>query len=379
MAVSTSAVYNFGSGPGMMPSQVLQQAQREMLNWTNSGHSVWEMPFTGSQFQAIADQAREDLRQLLQVPDHFRILFMQGGASAQFSLIPMNLLKQRGRADYVDTGHWSAKAINEARRYCSVGVAASSQEEGYRSIPDFDRWQLSPDAGYCHITSNETVNGVQYPDFPDTGTVPLVADMTSDFLSRPIDFNRFGLVYAGAQKNIGPAGLTIVIIREDLIREPMATTPSAFSYQVIDSCNGRFNTPLTYGVYLAGLVFKWLLAEGGVAAMARLNQNKSGLLYRAIDHSDFYHCGVEEGFRSTMNHCFGVVDSSLTSVFLQQAEAEGLLYLTGHPAAGGVRASVYNAMPLQGVEALIEFMDRFAVQAGSSACRQALNSGAKLR
>ncbi len=355
-------VYNFGSGPGMMPPIVLQQAQAEMLNWQGTGMSVWEMPFTGSRFQEIADEAKQDLRELLNIPENFQILLMQGGASAQFSLVPMNLLRDVSSADYIDTGHWSAKAIKEGSRYCRVNVAASAEASGYRAIPALDQWQLDKKAGYCHITSNETANGLQYPHFPscfNNESVPLVADMTSDFLSKPIDFERFGLVYAGAQKNIGPAGLTIVVIREDLIREPMMTTPSAFSYKTINDNNGRFNTPLTYGVYLAGLVFKHLKASGGLEQVQALGQQKSERLYQAIDQHGFYSCEVEPAFRSTMNHCFTLGDPSQTDDFIAAAHQRGLINLTGHPATGGIRASVYNAMPLAGVEALIDFMQEY--------------------
>jgi phosphoserine aminotransferase len=347
-------IYNFGSGPGMMPPEVLQQAQQEMLSWNGSGISIMEMPFTGSEFQTIADQARQDLRDLLMVPDNFHILFMQGGASAQFSLVPMNLLANttKTQVDYIDTGYWSKKAIVEAKRYCTVNVVHRSE-----NINAFN-----PMANYCHITTNETADGTQWHQLPDTGMVPLIADMSSDFLSRPIDFSRFGLIYAGAQKNIGPAGLTIVLIREDLIQEPIATTPSAFSYKVVADTNGRFNTPLTHAIYVAGLVFQYCKKMGGIAAIAQLSRVKSQRLYQAIEQSDFYRCLQPVHLRSRMNVCFELVDKSLTELFLQRAQDRGLVNLAGHSAQGGIRASLYNAMPMAGVVALAQFMADFALE-----------------
>ncbi|MEH6579238.1 MAG: 3-phosphoserine/phosphohydroxythreonine transaminase [Amphritea sp.] len=362
--MAINRIYNFGSGPGMMPAEVLQQAQAELLSWQQRGISVWEMPFTGETFQTIAEQAKQDLRELLAIPPQYRILFMQGGASAQFSLVPMNLLGGKRRADYVETGHWSSKAIIEGQRYCRVSVAASGVDTAFSVIPPRRDWQLDPAAAYCHITSNETANGVQYSEIPDIGKVPLVADMTSDFLSRPIDFDRVDLIYAGAQKNIGPAGLTIVVIREDLIQPPMPTTPSAFSYKVVNETHGRFNTPLTYAIYLAGLVFKHLKQIGGLSRVSRFNQQKSVRLYRAIDSSDFYHCPVALAYRSKMNICFTLADPTLDNLFLARAEEQGLLNLRGHPAMGGVRASLYNAMPDVGVAALEQFMAEFASRYG---------------
>ncbi len=369
--MSEKVVYNFGSGPGMMPPPVLQQAQAEMTGWQGSGVSVWELPFTGDEFQTIADRAKRDLRELLAIPDHFHILFMQGGASAQFSLVPLNLLPtnlqgEDSRADYIETGHWSRKAIAEGRRYCRIHIAASGERSGFTQVPPKEQWQLDPGAAYCHITTNETANGLQYHGMPDTGAVPLVADMTSDFLSRPIDFDRFGLVYAGAQKNIGPAGLTIVVVREDLIDEPLPATPSAFSYKIQHETNGRFNTPLTYGIYLAGLVFKHLKALGGMSAIETHNERKSRRLYSAIDDNPFYSCPIDPEHRSRMNLCFTLADPALDHQFLEQAKAQGLINLTGHPATGGVRASLYNAMPESGVEALVNFMNEFSVRYGDN-------------
>lgn len=357
---ATGPVYNFAAGPGTMPGEVLCQAREELLERGRSGMSVMEMPFTGEAFQAIQRQAVQDLRELLDIPDHYQVLFLQGGASAQFALLPMNLLPRGGRADYLDSGYWSRKAMAEGGRYARIRVAASGAAYGYRCIPRQAEWQLDPDAGYCHITSNETVDGLAYSWLPDTGGVPLVADMTSDFLSRPLAIERYGVIYAGAQKNIGPAGLTVVIVRDDLLHSARPETPSVFNYRVQAESEGRFNTPLTYAIYLAGLVFRWLKRQGGLSAIAARNRRKSERLYEAIDASQRYVCRARQEDRSPMNVCFDLADASLTAEFLAQAQRRGLLHLQGHPARGGVRASLYNAMPEQGVDALIEFMRDFA-------------------
>ncbi|MCE9665783.1 3-phosphoserine/phosphohydroxythreonine transaminase [Halomonas sp. M5N1S17] len=359
---SPDAVYNFAAGPGMMPREVLQQAREELLDGQRSGMSVMEMPFTGEAFQAIQQQARQDLRELLGVPADYRILFLQGGASAQFALLPMNLLPAGAKADYLDTGHWSRKAIAEGGRYVRINVAASGEAHDYRRIPAQATWRLDPEAGYCHITSNETADGLAYHWLPNTGMVPLVADMTSDFLSRPLAVERFGVIYAGAQKNIGPAGLTIVIIRDDLLRRARPETPSVFNYRLQAESNGRVNTPLTHAIYIAGLVFRWLKRQGGLGVMAERNRRKSARLYDAIDGSGFYVCHPRSMDRSPMNVCFHLADDALTGKFLQSASAQGLLNLQGHPATGGVRASLYNAMPEAGVDALIAFMQAFALR-----------------
>lgn len=354
-------IYNFGSGPGMMPPEVLQQAQQEMLSWNGSGISIMEMPFTGSEFQQIADRARQDLRDLLMVPDNFQILFMQGGASAQFSLVPMNLLADTAKTqvDYIDTGYWSRKAIVEAKRYCTVNVVQGREDINELAIENIKTF--NPMANYCHITTNETADGTQWHHLPDTGAVSLIADMSSDFLSRPIDFSRFGLIYAGAQKNIGPAGLTIVLIRDDLIREPIATTPSVFSFKVVADTNGRFNTPLTHAIYMAGLVFQYCKKIGGITAIEQLSKAKSQHLYQMIEQSDFYRCLQPVNLRSRMNVCFELVDNQLTELFLTMAQGRGLINLAGHSALGGIRASLYNAMPIAGVVALEHFMADFAL------------------
>lgn len=355
-------IYNFGSGPGMMPPEVLQQAQQEMLSCNGSGMSIMEMPFTGADFQQIADRARQDLRELLRVPNNFQILFMQGGASAQFSLVPMNLLTNNDnpQVDYIDTGYWSRKAIVEAKRYCNVNVVSTCQSQTALNIAKMG--SFNPMASYCHITTNETADGIQLHQLPDTGAVPLIADMSSDFLSRPIDFSRFGLIYAGAQKNIGPAGLTIVLIRDDLIQEPIATTPSAFSFKVVADSHGRFNTPLTHAIYMAGLVFQYFKKIGGIPAIEKLSQVKSQRLYQAIDQTNFYRCLQPVNVRSRMNVCFELVNKQLTELFLLMAQKRGLINLGGHSALGGIRASLYNAMPVAGVEALENFMSDFELE-----------------
>ncbi len=355
-------IYNFGSGPGMMPPEVLQQAQQEMLSWNGSGISIMEMPFTGAVFQQIADRARQDLRDLLMIPDNFQILFMQGGASAQFSLVPMNLLANttKPQVDYMDSGYWSRKAIVEAKRYCTVNVVPAVQSAEDLTIANLN--SFNPMANYFHITTNETADGSQFHKLPDTRTVPLIADMSSDFLSRPIDFSRFGLIYASAQKNIGPAGLTIVLIRDDLIREPIATTPSAFSFKVVAETNGRFNTPLTHAIYMAGLVFQYFKKIGGIKAIEQLSRTKSQRLYQAIEKTKFYRCLQPVNIRSRMNVCFELADSQLTELFLTMAQERGLINLDGHSARGGIRASLYNAMPIAGVEALENFMTDFALE-----------------
>lgn len=352
-------IYNFAAGPAVMPASVLAQAQREFLNWNVSGISMLEMPFTGDAFKALLKQTRDSLRTLLKIPDNYHILMMHGGASAQFSLVPLNLLGGADRADYIETGYWSRKTILEASRYCTVNIAASSSTTGFDRMPE--TWRLDPSAAYCHITSNETANGVQFYNMPDTNGLPLVADMTSDFLSKPIDIQRYGLIYAGAQKNIGPAGLTIVIVRDDLLGRTNPTTPVVFNYQHQVKADSMLNTPLTFAIYITELVLRWMTEMGGVAAMERNSEQRSTRLYQAIDASaGFYHCSVQSAYRSRMNVCFTLANDALTPLFLTLAADECLLNLKGHPMAGGVRASLYNAMPDAGVAALIRFMQYFA-------------------
>lgn len=351
--------YNFAAGPGVMPTVVLEQARREFLDWNKSGISLLETPFSGVSFKELMRETRNSLRQLLAIPDNYEILFMHGGASAQFSLVPLNLLGKQASADYVETGYWSAKTMLEAGRYCEVRVAASSAATGFDRMPD--AWQVDSQAAYCHITSNETANGVQFHYDPETGDVPLVADMTSDFLSRPVEISRYGLIYAGAQKNIGPAGLTLVIVRKDLLGRADIATPSVFNYCLQAEADSMLNTPLTFAIYLAGLVFRWIESQGGLEMMAQNSFRRSARLYQLIDDSDgFYCCRVQSAHRSYMNICFSLASYALTEKFLAEAEVSGLYHLKGHSMTGGIRASLYNAMPDEGVEALMLFMRHFA-------------------
>jgi len=359
-----SRVYNFSAGPAMVPAAVLQQAKDEMLDWQGCGMSVMEMSHRGKEFMSIAAQAEADLRELLNLPANYKVLFLQGGASAQFSMIPMNLLHGKTQADYINTGEWSKKAIAEAKRYTQVNVAASAEASRFTSIPPRAEWQLNPDAAYVHYTPNETIGGVEFHEVPDTQGVPLVADMSSTILSRPIEVSKFGMIYAGAQKNIGPAGMAIVIIREDLIGEPLPGTPSMFNYKIHVENESMYNTPPTYTWYLAGLVFQWLKAQGGLAAMAERNRRKAELLYNAIDNSGFYANPVDKTCRSWMNVPFTLANAELDKTFLAEAKQAGLVTLAGHRSVGGMRASIYNAMPEEGVQALVTFMAGFEQKYG---------------
>ncbi len=352
-----SRIYNFSAGPAMLPEAVLRQAAEEMLDWQGSGMSVMEMSHRGKEFVSIAAEAEQTLRDLMGVPDNYKVLFLQGGASGQFSAIPMNLLRGRKRADYINTGSWSKKAIKEAGKYCDVNVAAASPE-GVLTIPTRAEWQLSDDAAYMHYTPNETISGVEFHWVPEVDA-PLVADMSSTILSRPVDVSKFGLIYAGAQKNIGPAGITLVIVRDDLIGETLPGTPAIWDYQAQADADSMSNTPPTYAWYIAGLVFKWIRDQGGLQAMAELNQRKAGKLYDAIDGSDFYSNPVDPDCRSWMNVPFVLADEALNDTFLAEAKKVGLTTLKGHRSVGGMRASIYNAMPEAGVDRLVEFMREF--------------------
>ncbi|MCG8036464.1 MAG: 3-phosphoserine/phosphohydroxythreonine transaminase [Candidatus Thiodiazotropha taylori] len=354
-----SRVFNFSAGPAMLPEAVLQQAQEEMLDWHGAGMSVMEMSHRGKEFMSIAEQAESDLRSLLNVPDNYKVLFLQGGASSQFAMIPMNLASGKRRVDYINTGSWSKKAIAEAKRFADVNIAASTEDSKFTTTPAQSELQLSGDAAYVHYTPNETIQGVEFPYLPETGGVPLIADFSSTILSRPIDVSSYGIIYAGAQKNIGPAGLTLVIIREDLIGQAAEETPVMFQYATHNDNGSMYNTPPTYGWYLAGLVFKWLRDRGGLEAMAEVNQRKSAALYSAIDNSDFYANPVTPESRSWMNVPFTLANADLDSKFLEGASAEGLKTLKGHRSVGGMRASIYNAMPEEGVQALIDYMAEF--------------------
>ncbi|HID80815.1 MAG TPA: 3-phosphoserine/phosphohydroxythreonine transaminase [Chromatiales bacterium] len=351
--------YNFSAGPAALPEAVLQQAKEEILDWQGSGMSVMEMSHRGKEFMSIAETAEQDLRELLSIPDNYKVLFLQGGASAQFAMAPMNLLRGKNKADYINTGAWSKKAIVEAGRYCEVNVAATSEAEKFSTVPEQSTWHLSSDAAYLHYTPNETIGGVEFPFIPETGDIPLVADMSSTILSRPLDVSKYGVIYAGAQKNIGPAGLTIVIVRDDLIGETLPGTPAMFDYKIHADTGSMYNTPPTYGWYLAGLVFKWLKTQGGLQGIAEINQRKADKLYNAIDQSDFYANPVDPACRSWMNVPFTLANPDLDKIFLEQAAEQGLVTLKGHRSVGGMRASIYNAMPEEGVDALISFMAEF--------------------
>ncbi len=352
-------IFNFSAGPAMLPREVMERAAAEMTDWHGRGISVMEMSHRSREFISIAEKAEADIRELMAIPDNYRVLFLQGGASSQFAMVPLNLLRGRGTADYINTGMWSKKAIAEARRFCEVNVAASGETGGFTGIPPRSEWSLNPDAAYVHYTPNETIGGVEFFDVPDVGDVPLVADMSSTILSRPVDVSRYGVIYAGAQKNIGPAGLTVVIVRDDLIGGEAPGTPTMFSYATHSKAGSMYNTPPTYSWYMAGLVFEWIKEKGGLKAMAEINRRKSEKLYKAIDESDFYHNPVDPACRSWMNVPFTLSDPGLDGKFLGQAEEAGLITLKGHRSVGGMRASIYNAMPEEGVDALIEFMKDF--------------------
>ncbi|WP_339778414.1 3-phosphoserine/phosphohydroxythreonine transaminase [uncultured Methylophaga sp.] len=351
--------YNFSAGPAMLPDDVMLTAQQEMLDWHGTGMSVMEMSHRGPEYTSIAEQAEADLRELMGISDDYAVLFLQGGASSQFSMIPMNLLNGKTHADYFNTGAWSEKAITEAGRYTKVNVVADAKPSHYRTIPDKAEWQLSDNAAYVHYTPNETIHGIEFADIPEVGDTPLIADMSSTILSRPIDVSRFGLIYAGAQKNIGPAGLCIVIVRKDLIGKTLPGTPVMFDYKIHADNGSMYNTPATYSWYLAGLVFQWLKKNGGLEGMAEINQRKAAKLYAAIDGSDFYANPVDIRYRSWMNIPFTLANSDLDKQFVVDAAREGLLTLKGHRDLGGMRASIYNAMPESGVDKLIEFMSEF--------------------
>ena len=351
--------FNFSAGPAVLPESVLQQAAAEMLDWHGSGMSVMEMSHRGEEFTAIHAEAERDLRELLAVPANYKVLFLQGGAIAENAIVPMNLLRGRKVADYVNTGEWSKKSIKEAKKYCSVNVAASGEDRNFSYIPPQSDWKLSRDAAYVHICSNETIGGLEYHWVPDAGDVPLVADMSSHILSRPVDVAKYGLIYGGAQKNIGPAGLTLVIVRDDLIGQAAAFTPSAFDYKQQAEAGSMFNTPPTYAIYIAGLVLKWLKAQGGLVEIEQRNIAKAGLLYDYLDRSKFFVSPVEPRDRSRMNVPFKLRNEALDEAFLEGAKARGMVQLKGHRVVGGMRASIYNAMPIEGVRRLVDYMHEF--------------------
>ncbi|MFK2906075.1 3-phosphoserine/phosphohydroxythreonine transaminase [Dyella ginsengisoli] len=360
-----SRVWNFSAGPAALPRKVLEQAQRELLDWNGSGMSVMEQSHRGKPFIAMAAQAEADLRELMAIPADYAVLFLQGGATQHFAQIPMNLAGPDDCADYIVSGHWSEKAVREAAPYLRVNVAASSETDGFRRLPARESWVLDPAASYVHYTPNETIHGVEFHDVPEVGEVPLVADMSSNILSAPLDVSRFGLIYAGAQKNIGPSGLVVMIIRRDLLLRSGRPMAKVLRYAEQAAHDSMLNTPNTWGWYLAGLTFQWLKAQGGVAAMAERNRAKAELLYRAIDDSDgFYANPIEPAARSRMNVPFTLKDGALDGAFLKESEAAGLIALKGHKAVGGMRASLYNAVPLEAVQALAAFMADFAHRHG---------------
>jgi phosphoserine aminotransferase len=359
-ALPMTRVFNFSAGPAALPEPVLRRAAEEMLDWHGSGMSVMEMSHRGKEFISIANEAERLLRELLAIPANYKVLFMQGGAIGENAIVPMNLLRGRTSIDFIDTGEWSKKSIKEAKKYAAVSVAASSAATGYDRVPPRDAWQLDANAAYVHICSNETIGGVEYHFTPEAGSgVPLVADMSSDILSRPVDVAKFGLIYAGAQKNIGPAGLTIVIVRDDLLGNALPITPSAFDFATVAENESMYNTPPTYAIYIAGLVFQWLKDQGGLQAMAERNRAKAALLYDFLDGSRFFTSPVQRDCRSLMNVPFKLKNDALDGAFLKGAESQGMLQLKGHRSVGGMRASIYNAMPVEGVKALVAYMNEF--------------------
>ena len=357
-------VFNFSAGPAALPEEVLRQAADEMVDWHGSGQSVMEMSHRGKEFIAIAQAAEADLRELMGIPANYKVLFLQGGASLQFEMIPINLLRGKPVADYVHTGEWAKKAIKAAKTFCNVNVVASAEDKGFTYAPAQADWRLTKDAAYVHYTANETIGGVEFNWVPDTGDVPLVCDMSSNILSRPVDVAKYGLVYAGAQKNIGPAGLTIVIVRDDLVGKAVPTPPAMLNYQTHVDAESMYNTPPTYAIYIAGLVFQWLKKNGGVAAMEQKNIEKANLLYGYLENSDFYRNPVARQDRSRMNVPFTLKDAGLDDEFLKGAKARGMVQLKGHRSVGGMRASIYNAMPVEGVQALVDYMKEFAASKG---------------
>jgi phosphoserine aminotransferase len=364
-------VYNFSAGPAVLPQEVLQQAAAEMLDWHGSGMSVMEMSHRGKEFISIYEAAERDFRDLLEVPANYRILFLQGGGIGENAIVPMNLVARKSQpavVDFIKTGSWSTKSVNEAKKYCRVNVAASSEDVGFTAIPARDTWKLSKDAAYVHICTNETIDGVEFHDAPDVGAdtngAPIVADMSSHILSRVIDVSKYGVIFGGAQKNIGPAGVTVLAVREDLIGHALPICPSAFDWKLVAENQSMYNTPPTYAIYIAGLVFQWLKKQGGVAAIERRNIAKAGLLYDYLDSTDFYSNKVAKACRSRMNVPFFLRDEALNEHFLSGAKERGLLQLKGHKSVGGMRASIYNAMPMEGVQALVDYLKEFEKKNG---------------
>jgi phosphoserine aminotransferase len=357
-------VFNFSPGPATLPEPVLRKAAEEMLDWHGSGMSVMEMSHRGKEFISIHAEAESLLRELLGVPANYKVLFMQGGAIGENAIVPMNLIGKSGKADYVNTGDWSKKSIKEAKAYGKVNIAASGEASHFTAIPKQGEWKLDPEASYVHICSNETIGGVEYHWTPDTGAVPLVADMSSNILSRPVDISKYGLIYAGAQKNMGPSGVTVVIVRDDLLGHALPICPSAFNYQLQAENDSMYNTPPTYAIYIAGLVCKYIKEQGGLQAMEAHNRAKAAILYDYLDDSKFFRNPVAKEDRSLMNVPFKLRDESLDEAFLKGAQARGMIQLKGHRSVGGMRASIYNAMPVEGVKALVAYMKEFEASHG---------------
>ena len=364
-------IYNFSAGPAVLPKEVLKQAAEEMLDWHGSGMSVMEMSHRGKEFISIYEAAERDFRELLGVPANYKILFLQGGGLGENAIVPMNLvgrMAQPATVDFIQTGSWSTKSLKEARKYCNVNIAASSEDAKFTQIPPRETWKLSKNAAYVHICTNETIDGVEFQYAPDvaadTGNAPLVVDMSSHILSRVADVSKYGVIFAGAQKNIGPAGVTIVVVREDLIGHALPICPSAFDWKLVAENNSMYNTPPTYGIYIAGLVFQWLKKQGGVAEMEKRNIAKAELLYTYLDSAGFYLSKVAKDCRSRMNVPFYLKDEALNDTFLAGAKERGLLQLKGHKSVGGMRASIYNAMPIEGVQTLVDYMKDFEKKHG---------------
>jgi phosphoserine aminotransferase len=355
-------VYNFSPGPAAIPKEVLQQAKNEMTDWRGSDLSVMEMSHRGKEFTEILATAKSDLRELMAIPDNYKILFMQGGAIAENAIVPLNLIgrkPQPATIDFINTGHWSVKSIEEAHKYAKVNIAASSEASNFTYVPARDTWNLTPDAAYVHICTNETIGGVEFDYTPDVGDVPLVADMSSNILSREIDVSKFAVLYAGAQKNIGPAGVTIVVVRDDMFGHAAPICPSAFDWKLVAEHDSMFNTPPTFPIYIAGLTFQWMKRQGGVAALEKVNIAKAKLMYDYLNSTGFYINNVPAENRSRMNVPFFLKDDSLNEKFLAEADKNDLVQLKGHSSVGGMRASIYNAMPIEGVQALVAFMKEF--------------------
>ncbi len=352
-------VYNFSAGPSMLPLPVLEKAAAELVNYGDAGMSVMEMSHRSPAYEAIIQKAEADLRKLMNVPDNYKILFLQGGASTQFAAVPLNLMTS-GKADYVLSGQFSTKAYKEGQKYGDAKAIASSKEENFTVIPKITADMVRPDADFVHVCYNNTIYGTKYPEVPETGNVPLVADMSSCIISEPVDVSKFAVIYAGAQKNMAPAGLTVVIVREDLLGKARPETPSMLDWQLMAENDSMYNTPPCYSIYMAGLVYEWILSIGGLEAMQKLNEEKAALLYDYLDSQDYYIAPVKKEFRSMMNVTFVTGNEDLDKKFPKEAEKAGLMNLKGHRSVGGMRASIYNAMPKEGVEALIAFMKDFA-------------------